>query len=81
MMDCEKYFIIGDIHGCYRELLELLSKINPDPVADTLIFLGDYIDRGPDSKNVVSEILKLKKEFLTKYCIDRQKLTNSTVAV
>ncbi len=58
-----KTFVIGDIHGCHQALVDLLGKIDPDPDNDFLIFLGDYIDRGPDSKLVVEEIIKLQKRF------------------
>lgn len=57
-----KTFVIGDIHGCYRSLLELLRKIDPIPKQDLLVFLGDYVDRGPDSMQVVAELLKLQKQ-------------------
>jgi serine/threonine protein phosphatase 1 len=43
---------IGDIHGCHRALVELLSEVNPS-ADDQLVFLGDYIDRGPDSRSVI----------------------------
>lgn len=61
--DKGKTFVIGDIHGCYKSLLRLLEKIDPDPVRDTLVFLGDYIDRGPDSSKVVAEIIALGRTF------------------
>ncbi len=51
--------IIGDIHGCITPLLRMLEIV--EDRADTLVFLGDYIDRGPDSKKVVKQILNLKK--------------------
>ncbi|MEK7374906.1 MAG: metallophosphoesterase, partial [Thermodesulfobacteriota bacterium] len=38
---------IGDIHGCNRKLKQLLDRIKVDPHADILVFIGDYIDRGP----------------------------------
>ncbi len=57
-----KTFVIGDIHGCHETLLELLYKASPDMDRDTIIFLGDYIDRGPDSKKVVSFILRLMEQ-------------------
>lgn len=47
-------WIIGDIHGCLRELNILLERI---PSEEQLIFLGDYIDRGPDSKGVIDRLL------------------------
>ncbi len=56
-------FAIGDIHGCHRPLVQLLNKIDPDPERDTLVFLGDYIDRGLESKEVISLIIDLKKTF------------------
>lgn len=49
---------IGDIHGCHKTLVNLLQKITPG-ADDTLIFLGDYIDRGPSSKEVVDTLMEL----------------------
>jgi serine/threonine protein phosphatase 1 len=47
-----RYFVIGDIHGCYAELQDLLDKaaLNSD---DQIISIGDLIDRGDDSASVV----------------------------
>ena len=56
-------FVIGDIHGCYKTLLAMLTKISPDPADDVLVFLGDYIDRGPDSQKVIAELLQLRNKF------------------
>ena len=57
-------FAIGDIHGCLSELTTLHKKILThdkfDVKNDLLIYLGDYIDRGKDSKGVIDQILKLK---------------------
>ena len=53
-------FAIGDIHGCSKALRTLLEVIDPQP-EDELIFLGDYIDRGSDSRDVVDQIIALKK--------------------
>ena len=52
---------IGDIHGCATELQSLLSQIQPQ-LEDTIIFLGDYIDRGPDSKTVVDTVIELENQ-------------------
>jgi serine/threonine protein phosphatase 1 len=52
-------FAIGDIHGCAKALRTLVEHIDPQP-DDELIFLGDYIDRGPDSRNVIDQILELE---------------------
>ena len=56
-------YVVGDIHGCRRALGQLLGRINPDPVADTLVFLGDYIDRGPDSCGVIGDLIALGRKF------------------
>ena len=49
---------IGDIHGCSKALAALLDAIGPGR-EDTLVTLGDYIDRGPDSRGVVDRLLAL----------------------
>ena len=61
MMHIEKTFIIGDIHGCLHLLKRLVEKIAWRPDKDRLIFLGDYLDRGEDSKGVVEYILGLTR--------------------
>jgi len=43
---------IGDIHGCRVALETMIDYVAPSP-ADTIVTLGDYVDRGPDSKGVV----------------------------
>ena len=50
-------YCISDIHGCYGEFLELLNKINFKP-SDTVYFLGDAIDRGPDPIRCLQLIMK-----------------------
>lgn len=52
-------FVIGDIHGCCQALKDLIEKIDPQE-EDILIFLGDYIDRGKDSKEVIDYLLHLR---------------------
>ena len=58
------FFAIGDIHGCLSQLTSLHKNIlnydKFDPKNDLLIYLGDYIDRGKYSKDVIDQILKLK---------------------
>lgn len=51
---------IGDIHGCRDQLIALLAKVKPQ-ASDRLIFLGDYIDRGPHSKEVIDLVLALRQ--------------------
>ncbi|MFN3691528.1 MAG: metallophosphoesterase family protein [Fervidobacterium sp.] len=52
---------IGDVHGCLRGLSKLIQEISPSE-HDTLVFVGDYIDRGPDSKGVVDYLLEISKK-------------------
>jgi len=56
-------FVIGDIHGCHGPLLDLLKQANPNPESDRLIFLGDYINRGPESREVLEELIRLGNHF------------------
>jgi serine/threonine protein phosphatase 1 len=53
-------YAIGDIHGHLDSLERLMEKIKPDLEKDQLVFMGDYIDRGPHSKGVVDYVLRLR---------------------
>jgi len=55
-------YVIGDIHGCYESLKRLIDNI-PLSTNDKLIFLGDYIDRGPNSKEVIDFLIQLSKNY------------------
>ena len=50
---------IGDLHGCSRELDLLLDALAPTP-DDHLVFVGDYVDRGPDAAGVLAAMLALQ---------------------
>jgi serine/threonine protein phosphatase 1 len=52
-------YVIGDIHGCLAPLERLLGKITPR-TEDEVVFVGDYIDRGPQSREVVDRLLALQ---------------------
>ncbi len=54
-------YAISDIHGCNKTFLALLDKIGLKKT-DNLFLLGDYIDRGPDSKGVIDTIWRLRAE-------------------
>lgn len=54
-------YVVGDIHGCLDELVCLIDQL-PLEKSDRLIFVGDYIDRGPNSKGVVSYLLKIQEQ-------------------
>lgn len=55
----KRYIAIGDIHGCAKTFKKLLKQLDLG-VADELILLGDMIDRGPDTKGVFDEIMRLR---------------------
>ena len=55
-------WIIPDIHGCAKTLKVLLENMLNVTKHDQLYFLGDYIDRGPDSKGVIDYLMWLQKE-------------------
>jgi serine/threonine protein phosphatase 1 len=65
MTDCT-YYAIGDVHGELEKLDELLRLIRADAVlrkvAHRLVFLGDLIDRGPDSRGVVERVMRVEAE-------------------
>jgi serine/threonine protein phosphatase 1 len=50
---------IGDIHGCSQALRAIVEAITPTE-DDTLVLLGDYVDRGPDSRGVIEFVLELE---------------------
>jgi serine/threonine protein phosphatase 1 len=52
---------IGDIHGCLAPLHHIWKVIAPQP-EDRLIFMGDYIDRGPDSRGVIDFLISLEQQ-------------------
>ena len=57
----ERTIAIGDVHGCAQALATLIDAIRPTP-HDTLVFLGDYIDRGPNSRGVLDEVIALREQ-------------------
>jgi serine/threonine protein phosphatase 1 len=60
-----RIYAIGDVHGCRAELDRLLDLIRADNVAFTgkirFVFLGDLVDRGPDSAGVVDRVMELSR--------------------
>lgn len=65
MTDGDKYkrrIVIGDVHGCHKTFHKLLFDNLKITKEDKLFFVGDFIDRGPRSKEVIDLLLKLKIE-------------------
>ncbi len=60
--DFRKIFAVGDIHGMAGNLEKLLSRIPVDFERDLLVFLGDYIDRGPYSREVIELLLDISRK-------------------
>jgi serine/threonine protein phosphatase 1 len=50
---------IGDIHGCSVALAQLIEAIQPEP-SDVVVPIGDFIDRGPDSRGVLDQLILLR---------------------
>jgi serine/threonine protein phosphatase 1 len=56
----QRVIAIGDIHGCAIALRALIEAIHPQP-DDTLVILGDCVDRGLDSCGVIDQLLALRE--------------------
>jgi serine/threonine protein phosphatase 1 len=56
-----KTFVVGDIHGSYRALLQCLEKSRFNHQKDTLICLGDVADGWPETRQAIDELLKIER--------------------
>jgi len=57
-------YVIGDIHGSAKLLSVLITKIEAQlRENDIIVFLGDYIDGGPDTKDVISQLIALRQRY------------------
>lgn len=65
----EKIFAIGDIHGCLEKLNLLMSRLSIDCKNDTLVFIGDYIDRGDLGPEVIDYVIGLQSEYKKVICL------------
>ena len=62
-MDYKRILAVGDIHGMYDKLIALIEQVQFSPVEDLLIFLGDYIDRGPKSLECLDYVMNLQQQY------------------
>jgi serine/threonine protein phosphatase 1 len=69
-------YVIGDVHGCLRELETLVDRIDP-AAADLLVFVGDLVRKGPDSKGVV-DLVRESENMLTIRGNNEEKLLRGT---
>ena len=53
---------IGDVHGCARSLEALIDRLEPSE-DDHLVFVGDYVDRGPDSRGVINLLFEIDAAY------------------
>lgn len=60
-MDSGRLIAIGDVHGCVHALDQLLEVVVPT-AADRIVFLGDLVDQGKESREVLERILRLQRE-------------------
>lgn len=65
--------VIGDIHGCSTALRTLLDTVRPSR-EDVLVTLGDYVDRGPDSKGVIDILIDLESKTQLKPLIGNHEI-------
>lgn len=54
-------FAIGDVHGMMAKLNALLERLPFSPASDRLVFLGDLVDRGPRSREVMEKVMALRE--------------------
>ena len=62
-MKYNRILAVDDIHGMYEKLMTLMDQIHFNPEEDLMVFLGDYIDRGPKSLECWDEVMKLYKQL------------------
>ena len=51
-------YVIGDVHGCFKQFIGLLKKINYNKIKDRIILTGDLVNRGPESLAMLNFCMK-----------------------
>lgn len=59
----KRILAIGDIHGMFDKLTALMEQVRFNPAEDLLVFLGDYIDRGPQSLECLNYVMRLQERY------------------
>ncbi len=59
----KRILAVGDIHGMYKKLINLMEQVQFNPAEDLLVFLGDYIDRGPQSLECLDYVMGLQQKY------------------
>lgn len=69
----ENVYVIGDVHGCFDQLMSLEQKIYAEKKSseqdDLIITLGDYVDRGPRSADVIEHLLAPPEANFERICL------------
>jgi len=55
----EPFLAIGDLHGCFDLLADLVGQIPDSHKSESLVFLGDYVDRGEDTKKILKLLMTI----------------------
>lgn len=64
-----RIYAVGDIHGMYDKLTTLVNRLPFDPDKDLMVFLGDYINRGPESSKVLDFLIDFEKTCSNTVCL------------
>jgi serine/threonine protein phosphatase 1 len=62
LSDSRRIIAVGDIHGCLLSLKKLIEEVGLEP-EDQLVFLGDMMDRGSQTRGVIEFVMKLRKRY------------------
>lgn len=78
-LDSDRHLVVGDIHGRYETFRRLLDAVNYDPAKDIIYSVGDLIDRGPDSYEVL-EFFQGERRYAVKGNHEHMALTQDWLA-
>ena len=73
LSESRRIIALGDIHGCLRPLKKLIKQIDPE-TDDQLVFLGDMIDRGEQSKEVINYLIGLSSRYSCHFIMGNHEL-------